>query len=253
MAAAEYFNQNVPMVQSGPSYQPPTSQPNQYTHQPQQTQQAPPPPYQQQSGVHFAPQPVNLPQRHSFSSSRPSQHNWNHSPNSHSPQNGSNYLRPPQGYGTPLSAGQYTPQHKPQYLTPHMRPYTNPNSSQYSLENSGYSSDPEPHRRKHKNRRRRESGESRSPRPSSRSTNADAFIGAAGGGFIGDLIFPGLGTVGGAALGWLGGKDYGNHRKGREGRRAEEQRKWEEKHRPESRRGSGSRAHSRQGSSSHDR
>lgn len=68
---------------------------------------------------------------------------------------------------------------------------------------------------------------------SSRSKNTDAFIGAAGGGLIGDLIFPGLGTVGGAALGWFGGKDYAKHRKGREERRADEQKAWEKKHRPD--------------------
>ena len=70
----------------------------------------------------------------------------------------------------------------------------------------------------------------------SRSTIKDAFLGAAGGGLIGDLIFPGLGTIGGAAIGWLGGKDYGNHRKGREDKRADEQEKWEAKYRPEHRR-----------------
>jgi hypothetical protein len=33
----------------------------------------------------------------------------------------------------------------------------------------------------------------------------DTFVGAGGGALIGDLIFPGLGTVGGAILGGLGG------------------------------------------------
>lgn len=72
----------------------------------------------------------------------------------------------------------------------------------------------------------------RSSKSTSRSKNADAFVGAAGGGLIGDLIFPGLGTLGGAAIGWLGGKDYGNHRKQREEKRHKEQRKWEDKFEP---------------------
>ena len=116
-----------------------------------------------------------------------------------------------------------------------MRPYTNPNASQYSL--GGYSSDPEPRRRRRRRRdesgTRRDSGESREIRTkTSRSKNADSFLGAAGGGLIGDLIFPGLGTIGGAAIGWLGGKDYANHRKNREEKRHKEQRKWEEKYEP---------------------
>lgn len=111
-----------------------------------------------------------------------------------------------------------------------MRPYANPNSPQYSLE-SGYSSDPEPHRRKHKHKKRRDSDEKKSSK--SRSTTTDAFLGAAGGGLIGDLIFPGLGTVGGAALGYIGGRDYGKHRKVREEKFATAQREWEEIHRPE--------------------
>jgi hypothetical protein len=64
----------------------------------------------------------------------------------------------------------------------------------------------------------------------SRSANADGFIGAAGGSIIGDLIFPGLGTVGGALVGFLGGKDYGKHRKWREERRDREQGRWEAKY-----------------------
>jgi len=44
------------------------------------------------------------------------------------------------------------------------------------------------------------------------------------------LIFPGLGTVGGALVGWVGGKDYGRHRKWREEKRDREQEKWERKY-----------------------
>ena len=44
------------------------------------------------------------------------------------------------------------------------------------------------------------------------------------------MIFPGLGTLGGAVAGYFGGKDYGKHRKRREGLNREEQRQWEIKH-----------------------
>lgn len=39
------------------------------------------------------------------------------------------------------------------------------------------------------------------------------FLGAGGGAVIGDLIFPGLGTIGGAILGGLGGHEYGKREK----------------------------------------
>lgn len=43
------------------------------------------------------------------------------------------------------------------------------------------------------------------------------------------MIFPGLGTVGGALAGWIGGKGYGDKRKEREERRDRSQYSWEEK------------------------
>jgi hypothetical protein len=39
------------------------------------------------------------------------------------------------------------------------------------------------------------------------------FLGAGGGAIIGDAIFPGLGTLGGAILGGLGGHEYGKQRR----------------------------------------
>jgi len=105
-----------------------------------------------------------------------------------------------------------------------------PNQSEVSLSSGGYSSDPEPRRRKEKHHSERRQSHDKSGRDKSRSTNKDALLGAAGGGLIGDLIFPGLGTVGGALAGWLGGKDYGEHRKYREDKLGREQRSWERKH-----------------------
>jgi uncharacterized protein YcfJ len=88
---------------------------------------------------------------------------------------------------------------------------------------NGYASDPEPNRRRHKHHEKRK----RRISDSSRSANADGFIGAAGGGLIGDLIFPGLGTAAGALAGWIGGKDYGQNRKKREEKRERQQEDWE--------------------------
>ncbi|KAK5074833.1 hypothetical protein LTS08_005597 [Lithohypha guttulata] len=250
MAAAEYFS-NVPMAHPSPS---PYTQGGPMSHpqsspqvpQVQMQQPPPPPPYQEHQehkpGVHFAPTPVDLPQRHSFSGPRPSQP-WNQQSYQNPYQQ--QLIRPQNGYGTPPNNAYDQP--RPQYLSPHMQPYAHPNPSRYSIDNGGYSSDPEQRRRRHEHRTRRDSGESRdlkSSKHKSRSANADAFLGAAGGGLIGDLIFPGLGTIGGAAIGWLGGKDYAHHRKGREDKRAGEQRRWEEKYGPEHHRRSRSRERS---------
>jgi hypothetical protein len=89
--------------------------------------------------------------------------------------------------------------------------------------NDGYSSAPEPTRREHKN------GTSRISK-NSRSILIDGFIGAAGGGLIGYLLYPGLGAVGGTLAGWVAGKDYGKHRKWREERRDRDQERWERKY-----------------------
>jgi hypothetical protein len=56
------------------------------------------------------------------------------------------------------------------------------------------------------------------------------------------MIFPGLGTLGGAVAGYFGGKDYGKHRKRRESLKEEEQRIWESQH--GKRRSSGERRYS---------
>ena len=139
---------------------------------------------------------------------------------------------------SPYPPGQYVPYQQAQpYSQSNHRPSHRPSYSEQSR--SGYSSDPEQHRHKHRDRTRRVSEHSRS-------TNSDGFLGAAGGGLIGDLIFPGLGTVGGALVGWLGGKDYGKHRKWREDKREKEEEQWQKKYHRGSTGGSDrSRSHSR--------
>lgn len=217
----------------------------------------PPPPYEPLSEsapkptVHFAPTPrplQNHPRPNSFSGGqRPNVQHWAPPPfqQAQNPQ-----LYPPQQQYTPQG---YQPQQQalvyqnnysqpPQAGASHLRPY-DPNISSSDLSSGpGYSSDPERHRRRrkhrhhdHKNHSRSRSnggsGSSQKRRTSdtSRSANADGFIGAAGGGLIGDLIFPGLGTVGGALAGWIGGRGYGERRKDREDRRDRSQYAWEER------------------------
>ncbi|KIW62394.1 hypothetical protein PV04_10574 [Phialophora macrospora] len=230
--------------QFGPGYQPghPSPQfgsnapPSPYAlhSAPPPSQPQPPPPYQPLSNegkVHFT-QGSQLPppgQQRPSLSSQPTY-----------ALNQPNYQANPGQHLAPYPPGPYMPQgpyHQQQhYSQSHHRPSHRPSHGDPLKQ--GYSSDPENHRHRHKNRPRRVSD-------NSRSTNADGFIGAAGGGLIGDLIFPGLGTVGGALVGWLGGKDYGKHRKWREDKREREQERWEKKYHKGESGSDRSRSHSR--------
>ncbi|KAJ9614585.1 hypothetical protein H2200_002722 [Cladophialophora chaetospira] len=175
----------------------------------------PPPPYQPLNAepkVHFAqPPPTSAPGQH-----RPSVSYSLNQPNFNASQGQQLSPYPP---------GPYVPQgaYQPQQPYVQSQSQTNYRSSFSDPSGPGYSSDPEHQRRKHKSRPRRVSD-------NSRSTKSDALLGAAGGGLIGDLIFPGLGTVGGALVGWIGGKDYGKHRKWREEKRDREQERWERRY-----------------------
>ena len=250
MAATDYYNSTRPVF--GPQnthLAPPTSNPGYVYPQPQQPQSKPssspqsgpptphyppPPPYQQAGSGATNPNPYFPPyqQRNSFSHpQRPSQQSW-----------GQPYAPAPGPYQQQLiyNPQQYPQQYpQPQYLnpTPHFRP------------DEGYISDPEPERHRHKHRHSTSRGRT------SRSSNTDGFLGAAGGGFIGDMIFPGLGTLGGAVAGWVGGKDYGRRREKREERHEREQREWEEKwgHRGKSHERSRDRSHDSGGRSSHEK
>ncbi|KPI43326.1 uncharacterized protein AB675_7145 [Cyphellophora attinorum] len=234
MAAAEFYTGTFSPPPQQQNYTPP-----QNVYPPQQS--GAPPPYQtynsspQKPQVHFAPTP---------------------GPHGHN-RPGSSGGQPPNPQYTPAYAQQPQYQQPGPYASPQPQQYAHnysqpnyPNSGQlqpyapqrhHSYDSaiaSGYSSDPERHHRRHhkkhdsRSRSRSRSRDTNRPRrtsETSRSTNADGFIGAAGGGLIGDLIFPGLGTVGGALAGWLGGKKYGKERKGREDRRDKTQYDWEDR------------------------
>ncbi|ETN43745.1 uncharacterized protein HMPREF1541_02904 [Cyphellophora europaea CBS 101466] len=218
---------------------------------------------QHKPSVHFAPTPSPFHNQHrpnSFSGGqRPNPQSWapaayvqntqalqphpqqqQYSPQGYPPQQGqayqNNYSQPPRPNGPGNT-------HLRPYAPSHLNPAAAAATSAVDLSSSsGYSSDPEYRRHKHKHRhghshnhsrsrsRERSHSDGRGRRrtsETSRSANADGFLGAAGGGLIGDLIFPGLGTVGGALAGWIGGKGYGERRKGREDRRDKNQYAWE--------------------------
>ena len=75
------------------------------------------------------------------------------------------------------------------------------------------------------------------PQQKRKGSGVSTFLGAGGGAVIGDLIFPGLGTIGGALLGGLSGHEFGRERRSyssdrdyyeenqRRGRRRQEERR----------------------------
>ena len=263
MAAADYYtgmsSRPQPIMSQQPSYLSPpprpqrvSSQPNiQYSAPPQQAYSPipPPPPYSSYSSspgaqkppqghVHFAPSPQPSHQNRPGSSS-----GGGPSPQSMAPV--VPYIQNTQAFVPQQHLQPYAPQ--PQAYQNNYSQSVPNNGNQLAPyyqrrpSDAGYSSDPERHRHKHK-KHHSHSSQSRSrsrsrdtkDRPrrtseASRSSNSDGLIGAAGGGLIGDLIFPGLGTVGGALVGWLGGKKYGSERKHREDRRDKTQYDWEER------------------------
>ncbi|OAP55390.1 hypothetical protein AYL99_10363 [Fonsecaea erecta] len=249
MAAADYFTSGPrpPLDQQNNSpYGPPqpqrihSSQPG-YGYRPGQPGQLSPQFGVQPPSPYIPPpayQPLNTDPKVHFAAT-PGQPRPSHSSQPIYSLNQPNFQANPAQQLNPYPPGPYVPQayQHQSYGPPHHRPHHRPSHSDPS--GSGYSSDPEPNRRKHKERSRRISDHSRS-------TNADGFLGATGGGLIGDLIFPGLGTIGGALVGWVGGKDYGKHRKWREEKREREQERWEREYgRRSSHSHSRSRSHSR--------
>jgi hypothetical protein len=252
MAAADYYQAGHPPVQHqiNPTYlaPPPQSQrassPPDYVYPPYQQnpnlqtppQQFPPPQYHPTAKGRSPNPPYTQapPQRNSFPHpERPDPQTWNQSypplPNPNQP-----VQYQPLQFAPPPHQG-----HRPSYS----QPYLHPNQSSVSF-TSGYLSDPEPHRRRHSHHKK--------SRSSTHSTTTDGFLGAAGGGLIGDLLFPGLGTVGGALAGWIGGKEYGEHRKRRDSQLEAKQREWEGKFDPDGRRRSGEHDRSRARKRSHD-
>lgn len=68
-------------------------------------------------------------------------------------------------------------------------------------------------RSKSRDRRKHRHHHHRPPMEKKKRSGVSTFLGAGGGALIGDAIFPGLGTLGGAILGGVGGHEYGKQRR----------------------------------------
>jgi hypothetical protein len=252
MAAADYYQAGPPLAQhqTSPTSLAPPSQPQRASSQPSYVY----PQYQQNSNLQTPPQQFLPPPYHSTTTGRPPNPPYAQNPpqrNSFSYPERPNPQTWSQSYPPPPNSNQQM-QYRPQRFTPphhqahrpsYSQPYLHPNLSSDSLD-SGYLSDPEPRRRRHSHHKK--------SRSSTRSTTTEGFLGAAGGGLIGDLLFPGLGTVGGALAGWIGGIEYGEHKKRRDSQLEAKQREWEEKFDPDGKRRSGEHDRSRASRRSHD-
>ena len=166
--------------------------PSQHYYQPHSPTHYVPP----QPQVHFALSPRMRPRTQSDSSAYSRSQPFPPQQQSYAPQQ--------QGY-QPQRQQQYPPQ--PQNLHPQMNtgvypPMTgSPQQRPYDYEED------RPHRHHHHHSK----SSSRSPgrRHRSHSTAKDSFLGAGAGGIIGDVLLgPGVGTLGGALIGALGGKGY---------------------------------------------
>ena len=72
-------------------------------------------------------------------------------------------------------------------------------------------------RRRHHNNHKSSHTSSRDQSGGKKASSTSTFLGAGGGALLGDMIFPGLGTIGGAILGGVGGHEYSKDKKSRKG------------------------------------
>jgi hypothetical protein len=251
MAAAGYYQVSPPPAQhqTSPTFLAPPSQPQRASSHSGYVY----PQYQQNSNLQTPPQPFLPPPYRptttggspnlSYAQSPPQRNSFSH-PERPNPQTWSQSYPPPPNSNQQMQyqPQQFTPPRHQAHRPSYSQPYLHPNQSSDSF-TEGYLSDPEPRRRRHSHHKKSRS---------TRSTATEGFLGAAGGGLIGDLILPGLGTVGGALAGWIGGIEYGEHKKRRDSQLEAKQREWEEKFDPDGRRRSGEHDRSRASKRSHD-
>lgn len=229
MAAAEYYNPggqqaNLAPPQPAQPFQanphppyPLSDAPPPYSEFPQPRPHSQPPPQQrppQPNDAYRPPPPNGFPQHPPEKGSRPPPPIQNmYRPSDfggpYTPQANQQYgqYQQPQGYfplaGTPAMQQVYgngngNPGGRRTSSTPVVRPPRSPRrdeSRSRSRSRSGGT-----HRKHHHNRPQVQR---------KKSSGVNTFLGAGGGAIIGDAIFPGLGTLGGAILGGLGGHEYG--------------------------------------------
>lgn len=247
MAAAEYYNPGgasrppqAPAAGPGPAPQQPA-----FLGPPSATSQAPPypmsdapPPYQA-----FAPpqRPQSQPppirqngaqQYQAYNPNPPHNTDTHQYPPEKVPQRPSalqNMYRPADFASThppqappPPANGYFTPAGPAlsQIYNDQTRPPRRSSTSGYPTAQSPYRRDsrsPEPKKHRHHS--------SRPQTTRQKSGGVNTFLGAGGGAIIGDLIFPGLGTIGGAIIGGVGGHEYGKKRASSNPSRAYQQRR----------------------------
>ena len=100
------------------------------------------------------------------------------------------------------------PGHPDQWRRKYQRAYTEPPVDYDDEERR------KPRRNRHGKRARSHSRERHGLRERNEPHNTktrDTFIGAGGGALVGNMVVPGIGAMGGALLGGLGGREYGKH------------------------------------------
>lgn len=194
-----------PVDQQRPQSQPPPNQ--RYGQQPQPQYPAYPP--QQNGDTHqYPPEKLNAPQRPSGlqNMQRPNSYTAPHTPyaqNGYPQQNG--------GYVGPGLSQVYANQQQ-QQKPPRQNSTPAKHSTSSPYRRSSRSRSRSRDRRKyHTHQSQRPSSSSSSSHPQQqkrKGSGVNTFLGAGGGAIVGDLIFPGLGTIGGALLGGVGGHKY---------------------------------------------
>ncbi|KAK3678523.1 hypothetical protein LTR78_001820 [Recurvomyces mirabilis] len=247
MAAADYYNPGGGNMPQAPAVQAPRPQ-QQYPYPPQQSNSTlpypvsdAPPPYSQFSDhqrPHSQPPPQNRPQPHvNFAPTNnygPAEtHAYPPDKQNHRPSAMHNVVHAqasPGQYGQPQQPPYRPPVPQPQsgYPFPNglapppptetqrrasgssgYRPAVTPYQGDYDYDSRSVSRDRGSSGRHHHHHHHDQSTQQKKKGKNSVST----FLGAGGGALIGDLIFPGLGTIGGAVLGGVGGHEYGKQRR----------------------------------------
>lgn len=128
-------------------------------------------------------------------------------------QQSGSYQQQPGGYFPPQGAMGPAPTVRFDDRKPSTTPLSRPSNSPYreserDRSHSRSRSRDRQHRRHHHHHHSIDR-----PQPKKKASSASTFLGAGGGAILGDAIFPGLGTLGGALLGGLGGHEYGKKSK----------------------------------------
>ncbi|RDI87209.1 hypothetical protein Vi05172_g2880 [Venturia inaequalis] len=212
MAAQEYFSSFNQGPQQGPPY-PTTTVAPQYTPSPyqqlpqQQQQPYGTPPVHQQQPYAAPPQPWDPRQGYAFPP--PDVYNQGYPPQRPNPATSQSTLMPPlQPY---RSRSEPPEKRRVTLVVPHKHHHRHRSDSRSRSRSRPRSSRSGHSHHSHRSDSR-SSGRSGTRSHSRARNDRDTFFGAGGGAIIGDTLVPGLGTLGGALLGALGGNKYAKRR-----------------------------------------